>query len=162
MRLGAGPAAFAVNAFEHIFEAVEHKAAGAYCRVKKSRLESGCSQSDHELPDVVGGAMQADVFSAAGFRECRFDGVAQQIGLQQPIAVEFSDQPDDLGHVAASHVVGEVGVAENLLDQNQLILHLGGEIALPDFARLAQDMCIEGKKARVERSQDLVIGQAQQ
>jgi len=70
--------------------------------------------------------------------------------------------PDDLGHVAAGDVVGEIRVAENFLDQNQLILHLGREIALPDLARFAQDTGIEGEKARVERGQNLVVGQAQQ
>jgi hypothetical protein len=68
--------------------------------------------------------VQADVLRAARLGQRGFNGVAQQIGFQQPVLVQFRHKADDLAHVSARDVIGKVRVAEDLLDQNELVLNL--------------------------------------
>ena len=145
MRLRAGPVAIPAHALHHVFEAVEHEPARADGRVENLVVECRRSKADHELPDMVRRAMQADVLRAARFGQRGLDGVAEQVGLEQTIFVQLGHEADDLPHVSACNIVGEVRVAEDFLDQNELILNLGREIAFPDLAGLAQDAGVEGK-----------------
>ena len=100
--------------------------------------------------------MQADVLRAARLGQCGFDGVAEQIGLEQTVFVQLRHEADDLAHVSARDVVGKVRVAEDFLDKDELVLNLGGEVSFPDFARLAQEAGIEREKLLVERGENRI------
>ena len=108
MRLRAGPVAILTHALHHILKAVEHEPARADSRIENLVVECRCGEANHELPDVVGRAVQTDVLRAASLGQRGLNGIAEKVGFEQAVFVQLRHKADDLGHVSARDVVGKV------------------------------------------------------
>ena len=158
MALRPRPMAVLAHALHHILEAVEHESARADGGVEDLVSEGRHCKADHELPNVIGCAMQADVLCAARLGQCGLNGVTEQVGLEQAVFVQLCNEADNLAHVSAGNIVRKIRIAEDLLDKDELILNLGGEVAFPDLACLTQDMGVEREELLIERGENLIVG----
>ena len=112
---------------------------------------------DYELPDVVGRAVQTHVLRAAGFGQRRFDGVPEKVRLQEAALVNLADEGKNFLKVAALDVVREVGVLEDLFDQDELVLNLLPQVGFVDLAGLRKDAGVEGEELFVQRRQQAFV-----
>lgn len=158
MRPLAGPLAATPRAFHHVAEGIEQKAGRAAGRIEDAVGKCRPDHADHELPDVVGRAVKPHVLRAAGFGEGRLDGVAEQVGLQEAVFVDLAHEGEDLLKVAALDVVREVGVLEDFLNQDELVLHLLPQVRFVYLTGLGKDAGVEGEELLVECRQQQVVG----